>query len=55
MKRDEIRKQLAAAIAGIAAGQVKKTVGRSWPLGMHEVEISDEVRRQIQEGKEGRS
>ena len=54
MKNNGIKRKLAEMLVGAAAVQVKNTVGRSWPLGMHEVKAPDEIRKQVEKWKEGK-
>ena len=49
MKKKEMKSKLAEKIVDKARKRAYQTVGRSWPMGVHEVEVPKELKKFVEE------
>lgn len=51
LKKEKTKEVIAQKVTRFAIKQAQKTVGRSWPVQYHEVEIPEEVKLWIKRGE----
>lgn len=52
MDRKMLKNVVAKFIAKMAINKSYKTVGRSFPIGAHEVQVPDQLKHRCEEGRE---